>query len=127
MAHFDTVLPGRVHRVIYERLIEDPEREVRRLLDYLGVPFEAECLQFYQNQRPVLTLSSEQVRMPLYSNATDHWRRYEPWLGTMKEILGCVLECYPETPKFFPRLQAELSIASSSAPTEEQLWPAFYQ
>ena len=66
MAHFDAVLPGRVHRVIHERMVEDTEAEVRRLLDYCGLPFEEDCLRFYENERAVRTPSSEQVRQPIY-------------------------------------------------------------
>ena len=65
MAHFDAVLPGRVHRVIYERMVDDTETEVRRLLDYCGLPFEEACLRFYENDRAVRTASSEQVRRPI--------------------------------------------------------------
>ncbi len=74
MAHFDEVLPGRVHRVIYENMIDDTEAEVRRLLDYCGLPFEAQCLRFFENERPVRTASSEQVRKPIYREGIDHWR-----------------------------------------------------
>ena len=66
MAHFDAVLPGRIHRVFYERIVDDTEAEVRRLLDYCGLPFEPECLRFFENERPVRTASSEQVRQPIY-------------------------------------------------------------
>jgi hypothetical protein len=100
MAHFDTVLPGRIHRVIYERMIEDTEGEVRRLLDYCGLPFEEQCLRFYENERPVRTASSEQVRKPIYKEGVDHWRHFEPWLGPLKESLGPVLDAYPESPVF---------------------------
>jgi predicted Zn-dependent protease len=98
MAHFDEVLPGRVHRVIYERMIDDTESEVRRLLDYCGLPFEDACLRFYENERAVRTASSEQVRQPIYREAVDHWRHFEPWLGPLKEALGPVLEAYPAVP-----------------------------
>ena len=98
MAHFDEVLPGRVHRVIYERLIEDTETEVRRLLEYCGLPFEEGCLRFYDNERAVRTASSEQVRQPIYREAVDHWRHFEPWLGPLKEALGPVLDAYPAAP-----------------------------
>ncbi len=98
MAHFDTVLPGRVHRVFYERLIEDTEGEVRRLLDFCGLPFEDQCLRFYENDRAVRTASSEQVRQPIFHEAVDHWRHYEARLGPLKEALGAVYECYPEVP-----------------------------
>ncbi len=100
MAHFDAVLPGRVHRVSYERIIEDTETEVRRLLEYCGLPFEEGCLHFYDNERAVRTASSEQVRQPLYRDAVDHWRHFEPWLGPLKEALGPVLDAYPAAPVF---------------------------
>src|SRR5437764_11719276 len=99
MAHFDAVLPGRVHRVFYERLIEDTEREVRRLLEYCGLPFEERCLRFHENERAVRTASSEQVRQPIYREGMDHWKRYEPWLGPLKDALGPVLEFYPAVPR----------------------------
>jgi tetratricopeptide (TPR) repeat protein len=88
MAHFDTVLPGKVHRVIYERMVDDTEGEVRRLLDYCGLPFEESCLRFHENTRAVRTASSEQVRRPIFREGLDQWRHYEPWLGPLKEALG---------------------------------------
>ncbi len=98
MAHVDAVLPGRVHRVIYERMVEDPEREVRALLDYCALPFEDACLRFYETQRAVRTASSEQVRLPIFTEGVDHWRNYEPWLEPLKSALGPVLSAYPEAP-----------------------------
>ncbi len=91
MAHFDLVQPGRVHRVLYEAMIEDPEAEVRRLLDFLGLPFEPQCLAFHENARAVRTASSEQVRRPINREGLDQWRPYEAWLGPLKEALGPVL------------------------------------
>jgi len=88
MAHFDAVLPGRIHRVCYEDLVADLEGEVRRLLDYCGLPFEEQCLRFHETRRTVQTVSSEQVRRPLYAEAVDQWRNFEPWLGPLKEALG---------------------------------------
>ena len=100
MAHLDAVLPGRVHRVIYEQMIDNTEAEVRRLLDYCGLPFDERCLRFYENERAVRTASSEQVRQPIFRDAVEHWRHYEPWLGPLKDALGTVLEKYPATPEF---------------------------
>lgn len=91
MAHFDAVLPGRVHRVVYESLVDDAESEIRGLLDYCGVPFEASCLEFHRTERAVSTPSSEQVRSPLFRTGLDHWRHFEPWLGPMKRELDDVL------------------------------------
>jgi tetratricopeptide (TPR) repeat protein len=98
MAHFDAVLPGRVHRVVYERMVEDTEVQVRRLLDYCGLPFEPQCLRFFENDRPVRTASSEQVRKPIYRDGIDHWRHYAAWLQPLEDALGPVLEAYPEVP-----------------------------
>lgn len=88
MAHFDTVLPGRVHHMRYEALVADTEAEIRRLIDYCGLPFEDGCLRYWETERAVQTPSSEQVRRPIYSSAVEQWRHYEPWLGPMKAAFG---------------------------------------
>jgi tetratricopeptide (TPR) repeat protein len=98
LAHFDRVMPGRVHRIIYEELVADPEAEVRRLLAYLGLPFEESCLRFYETERAILTPSSEQVRRPITGEAVDYWRNYEPWLGPLIQSLGTVMTAYPDVP-----------------------------
>jgi hypothetical protein len=100
MAHFDEVLPGRVHRIFYETLVSGFETEVRRLLDFVGLPFEEDCLRFHENQRLVLTLSADQVNKPLYSSGMGQWRNYEAWLEPLKKALGAVLELYPKVPHF---------------------------
>jgi tetratricopeptide (TPR) repeat protein len=100
MAHFDAVSPGRVHRVIYEEMVADPETQVRALLDYCGLPFEEACLRFYENDRAVRTASSEQVRRPIFTEGVDQWRRFEPWLEPLKAALGPVLDAYPGTPVY---------------------------
>jgi tetratricopeptide (TPR) repeat protein len=101
MAHIDTVLPGRVHRVIYERMVDDTETEVRALLDYCGLEFESQVLEFYKTERAVRTASSEQVRRPIYREATEEWRPYEEYLDPLKHALGQVLEAYPDAPASF--------------------------
>ena len=98
MAHFDSVLPGRVHRVIYEDLVDDTEGEVRRLLDNCGLPFEAACLAFHQNDRAVRAVSSEQVRQPIFRGGVDQWRHFEPWLGPLKAALGPALDDWRADP-----------------------------
>jgi len=101
MAHFDRVLPGRVHRVFYERLVEDPEPEVRALLAHCGLAYEEGCLRFHENARAVRTASSEQVRQPLFREGIDHWKNFEPWLGPLEQALGPVLAAYPSVPSVF--------------------------
>ena len=100
MAHFDRVQPGKVLRVHYEDLILDPETQIRRLLDHLGVRFEPSCLSFHETARVLTTASSVQVKKPLYRDALEHWRHYEPWLGPLKSALGPVLDAYPSVPAF---------------------------
>jgi predicted Zn-dependent protease len=92
MAHFDAVLPGRVHHVQYEELVHDLEGSVRRLLDYCGLGFEEACLRFFENTRIVQTASSEQVRLPVYADALEHWRHFESWLAPLKDALGPALQ-----------------------------------
>ncbi len=98
MAHFDEVLPGRIHRVIYEQMVDDTETQVRALLEYCGLEFDERCLRFFENERAVRTASSEQVRRPIYRDGVDQWRQYEPWLYPLKLALGPVLEHYPAVP-----------------------------
>jgi tetratricopeptide (TPR) repeat protein len=91
MEHIDRVQPGAVHRVLNEKLIDDPEGEVRRMLEFLGVPYDPGCLEFHRNKRAVRTPSAEQVRRPINRDGTDSWRHYEQWLGPMKRALGPAL------------------------------------
>ena len=103
MAHIDELLPRRVHRVIYEQIVDDTETEVRRLLDYCGLEFEPQVLEFYKTERAVRTASSEQVRQPIYREATEEWRAYESHLEALKQALGLVLDAYPDAPASFPQ------------------------
>jgi predicted Zn-dependent protease len=94
MQHWDQVLPGRVLRVWHEDVVEDLEGNVRRILDFCGLPFEPACLQFYKTERSVRTASSEQVRQPIYREGLDQWRHYESWLEALKAALGDALTRY---------------------------------
>lgn len=99
LEHLDDVLPGRVHRVFYEQTVTDPEKTIRDLLAHCGLPFEESCLRFYDNQRPVRTASSEQVRQPIFSEGVGQWQHYEPWLDGLKLALGPALTDYPALPE----------------------------
>jgi predicted Zn-dependent protease len=101
MAHVDAVLPGRVHRIFYETMIEHTESEVRRLLEHCKLPFEHGCLKFYENERAVRTASSEQVRQPIFREGVEHWQHYERWLEPLKAALGALLPAYPGVPDSF--------------------------
>lgn len=88
MDHFDAIMPGAVHHVSYERMVDDSEREIRALLSALGLPFEDACLRFYANDRPVRTPSSQQVRSAIYRQGTENWQPFEAWLGPLRDTLG---------------------------------------
>ncbi len=94
MAHWDEVLPGKVLCVKYENVIADIETQVRRILDYCGLPFEEECLAFHNTQRSIRTASSEQVRQPLYATGVDQWRHFEGYLSPMREQLGELISAH---------------------------------
>ena len=98
MTHYDDVLPGRVHRVIYEDLVRNPEEEIRRLIDYCELPFEDAVLTPHQTQRAVRTPSAEQVRQPISAKGLDDWKPYELYLQPLKDALGDVLTKYPDVP-----------------------------
>jgi tetratricopeptide (TPR) repeat protein len=95
MDHMNQVLPGRVYRLHYERLVIDTENEVRRLLDYCRLPFHSACLRFYENRRVAQTISSEQVRRPIYTAGLEQWRHFEPWLDPLKAALQELVAGYP--------------------------------
>ena len=92
MRHIDQVIPGVVHRVIYEDLVDDTEREVRRTFDYLGLPFEDSALRFFETERAVHTPSAQQVRQPINRSGIGKWSHYEPWIGGLKAALGETLD-----------------------------------
>jgi tetratricopeptide (TPR) repeat protein len=96
MRHWDRVLPGRILRVYHEDVVEDLEGNVRRMLEFCGLPFEPQCLLFHETQRSVRTASSEQVRRGLYREGLDQWKHFEPWLGPLKGALGDALTRYRE-------------------------------
>ena len=91
MDHWDAVLPGKVLRMRYEEVVADTETQVRRLLDFCGLPFEEGCLEFHRTQRAVRTASSEQVRQPIFTSGLDQWEHFSPWLDPLADVLGPVL------------------------------------
>jgi tetratricopeptide (TPR) repeat protein len=87
MAHWDAVLPGKVLRIEHEDVVDNLEANVRKLLDFCGLEFEPQCVEFYKTERSVRTASSEQVRRPIFKEGIDQWRNFEPWLGPLKTVL----------------------------------------
>lgn len=94
--YWHEVLPGRVLTVQYEDMVTDFDQQVRRLLDYCDLPFEENCVRFWETERPVRTASSEQVRQPIYTQSIHRWRRYEHQLGELIEVLQPVLPRYAQ-------------------------------
>ncbi|NIB40657.1 tetratricopeptide repeat protein [Pseudomaricurvus alkylphenolicus] len=115
MEHWQKVFPDQILQVQYEQLVEDFEPQVRRLLDYCGLPFDDACLSFHQNRREVRTASSEQVRQPLYRGGLDHWRHFEEYLAPLEEALGATLVNY------LPASSLPDSISLSDSTAESQL------
>ncbi|MEL7108175.1 MAG: sulfotransferase [Pseudomonadota bacterium] len=88
MDHWHKLLPGRALTVQYEHLVRDPEPAIRAILDHVGVPFEAACLDFHQTKRAVRTASSEQVRQPINTRGIGAWRKVEAHLESLETALG---------------------------------------
>ncbi len=94
MRHWDEVLPGRILRVQHEDVVDDLEGNVRRILNFCGLEFEPECIEFHKTERSVRTASSEQVRQPIFREGLDQWANFEPWLEPLKDALGDALNHY---------------------------------
>ena len=92
MDHWDAMLPGKVLHVTYERLVDDTEASVRRLLEHCGLPFESACLRFHETRRAVRTASAEQVRRPIYTSAVGYWRHFSSQLEPLRRALGDSLD-----------------------------------
>jgi tetratricopeptide (TPR) repeat protein len=88
MAHWDNVLPDFVLTVNHEDVVDDLEKQVRRMLDFCGLPFEQSCIDFHKTKRNIKTPSSEQVRQPIYKSATEQWRYFEQYLAPLKKIVN---------------------------------------
>jgi len=95
MDHWDRVLPGEVLRVHYEQVVDDLEGQVKRILDFLELPFERQCLDFHRTERSVRTPSSEQVRQPIYRGGLEQWRNFEPYLAPLEATLTDLIQSYP--------------------------------
>jgi len=95
MDHWHEILPGKVLDVHYENMVADQENQTRRLIEHCKLPWEDECLRFYETDRAVITASSEQVRQPIYSKSVNSWRRFEQHLGPLIEVLEPLLRKLP--------------------------------
>ena len=94
MDRWHELLPGRILTVQYEEVVTDFENQVRRILQYCNLPWEDDCLTFYETIRPVRTPSSEQVRQPIYTKSINHSNKYAKHLGELIEVLEPILPRY---------------------------------
>jgi tetratricopeptide (TPR) repeat protein len=88
MDHLNAVAPRFLCSIRYETLVEQPEAELRRALDYLGLDWTDDLLRFYESDRVIRTPSAEQVRRPLNRSGIGRWKSYAEWLGPMRDTLG---------------------------------------
>ena len=83
MQHWRNVIPERFIEVSYQQLVENQQEESRRLIEYIGLEWDENCLQFYQSDRLIRTASITQVRQPIYKNSISHWKAYQPYLSDL--------------------------------------------
>jgi Flp pilus assembly protein TadD len=88
MEHWKSVLTVPVLDVRYEDLVLDTRGQVRRMLEFLGLPWDDRCLRYYENERPVHTASVDQVRKPIYTASIGRWKHYEKHLRPLIDALG---------------------------------------
>ncbi len=99
MDHWDVALENKVLRVHYEDVVRDTESQIRRMLDYCGLPFEESCLGFHTSSRAVRTPSAEQVRQPIFSSGMDQWKNYDAFLGPARDALSDIVKSYEKVCK----------------------------
>jgi hypothetical protein len=87
MAHWHEVLEVPILDVQYEELVDDTEPGIRRIIDFLGLPWNDRCLRYWEVERDVLTLSYDQVNKPIYKSAVKRWEKYAAFLGPLREVL----------------------------------------
>lgn len=117
MAHWQQVLPiGTILDLSYEDLVADPEGQTRRVLGYVGLPWDEQCLEFYKNERLVKTASLAQVNKPIYKTSVERWRNFakhlHPLIDLVKEYRDP--EVYPES--------ASESVLQSHAPSPRSFY-----
>tara|TARA_E500000318_G_scaffold14854_1_gene14532 strand:+ start:100235 stop:101677 length:1443 start_codon:yes stop_codon:yes gene_type:complete len=78
--------------VQYEQTTSEPESSIRRMLDYVGLPFDEACMNFHKSKKAVHTASVSQIRQPLYKSSTDRWRKYEKHIAPLIDKLGHLIE-----------------------------------
>ncbi len=86
MTHWHQVYPGQILQVNYEDVVADIQPQVEQILQFIGVPYEEDCVAFYRTKRSVRTASAEQVRQPLYRSALEQWKNYQEYLTPLSNV-----------------------------------------
>ena len=95
MDHWRALLPATaLLEVPYEALVGDQEGWSRRMVDFIGLPWDPKCLEFHQTERVVITASKWQVRQKIHSASAGRWKNYEKFVGPLREALGDAVERY---------------------------------
>jgi hypothetical protein len=92
MAYWRDELEVPMLELDYEQLVQDPEPSVRMLLEYCGLPWDPNCLNFYKSKRAINTASYQQVRKPIYTKSVARWKHYQKHIGPLIESLGMSLD-----------------------------------
>jgi tetratricopeptide (TPR) repeat protein len=87
MDHYHSLFPGQIYDVIYEKLVQNPEMEIRKILEFCEIPWSDSCLDHHNNARAVQTMSAAQVRRPMYKSSLQTWKNYEKYLEPLQTIL----------------------------------------
>jgi hypothetical protein len=88
VAHWKAVTGLKWYDNDYEQLVADPEPNIRRMIDFLGLPWDEKCLSHTETERSVMTFSRWQVRQPIYKTSVEKWRKYAPYIGPLLKELG---------------------------------------
>ena len=96
MAHWRTCFPNQIFELQYEKLVTKPDETVRSMIEFIGLPWDEKCLQFFDQTRTIKTLSKDQVRSPIYTSSVYRWKNYEKHLGPLFAALKAANFEYPE-------------------------------
>jgi len=87
MSHWQSLFPGEIFTVQYEDLVMDQENVSKRLIEYIGLEWDEDCINFQCNERNVMSPSNMQVRQPMYKSSMNRWKLYEKQLQPLIEVL----------------------------------------
>ena len=87
MNYWEALLPNSIHEVKYEKIIENPNNEIKKIIEFCGLSWEEKCLKFYKNKTPIKTMSTAQARQPIYKSSVNSFERFSPFLSELNKII----------------------------------------